>query len=363
MPAGCTSEVYTGNVKLTPLTFAATAKQNVELGYTETLCVQCENGFGSKIQKDGWKIHQKRNCGTAMANQVQTTTPTNKVVNYAATSTMVTQITDSSAFFTNTFATECLGITECFLKSSGGCANAYAGTNIAIEKSTGKITAKTNVDAGYTEIVCVECRNTALSTITFDMFQVRQKPNCNTLTAKVVAPLAYDYSSALTSTTITDNQSIFTNSKPVACPMKTCVILAENCVDAIAAPYASLFSIGTLTPWTLKVSQTKPDGYPNYKVCYKCTTSEKISGETEQSLTNLITIRQKINCEIAMSGGGGSVNNGTSLMQDFTTPAGSHYDGLAYSSSTSAIGLTQYDTSTKFFQNLNGADCGGFTTC
>lgn len=126
-------------------------------------------------------------------------------------------------------------------------------------------------------------------------------------------------------------------------------------------PYAALFSIDATTPWILRASQIKNDGYPNYKVCYKCTNKESVTGSTEQTHTNLITIRQKINCDIALPG------NSTSLLLDFTNPAGTHHAALAYNAQLTAMplvgGSTQYDDSVRFFQNINGADCGGFTQC
>jgi hypothetical protein len=39
-----------------------TSKQNVNLGFTITVCVECENLAGSKVQKDDWKVTQKPNC-------------------------------------------------------------------------------------------------------------------------------------------------------------------------------------------------------------------------------------------------------------------------------------------------------------
>jgi hypothetical protein len=46
--------------------FALSIKQNIDAGYTETLCIECSNGDGSTIQKDNWIIEQTRNCLTAM---------------------------------------------------------------------------------------------------------------------------------------------------------------------------------------------------------------------------------------------------------------------------------------------------------
>jgi hypothetical protein len=62
----------------------------------------------------------------------------------------------SDAFFTNPFSSACQAITACSLKVSG-CASAYAGSNLVIDASTGAITAKQDIDAGYVETVCIRC--------------------------------------------------------------------------------------------------------------------------------------------------------------------------------------------------------------
>ena len=56
---GCVNQ-YNGNVQLTMSNvpaLAIKAKQNVVLGYKETLCVICENKDGSKNKKDNWIVH------------------------------------------------------------------------------------------------------------------------------------------------------------------------------------------------------------------------------------------------------------------------------------------------------------------
>jgi len=66
--------------------------------------------------------------------------------------------TASINFFTNPHATLCGAITQCELKAAG-CTDAYTAANLVIDASTGEVTAKKNVDAGYTDTVCVKCLN------------------------------------------------------------------------------------------------------------------------------------------------------------------------------------------------------------
>jgi len=46
--------------------FGLEVTHNVDAGYTETLCVMCQNAAGSTTQHDNWKIQQTRNCATAL---------------------------------------------------------------------------------------------------------------------------------------------------------------------------------------------------------------------------------------------------------------------------------------------------------
>jgi hypothetical protein len=55
-PAGCGSGAYSGRAAIAASTFALSITQNVDAGYTETLCIKCQNSAGSSIQHDNWKI-------------------------------------------------------------------------------------------------------------------------------------------------------------------------------------------------------------------------------------------------------------------------------------------------------------------
>jgi hypothetical protein len=90
----------------------------------------------------------------------------------------------------------CGDINSCSLKTAAGCAAPYTIGNLAIDAVTGEVTIKKDVDAGYVDVVCVECKNSHDSVITFDNWTVTQKPNCQTLTANSVAAKEYIYDAA-----------------------------------------------------------------------------------------------------------------------------------------------------------------------
>jgi len=83
----------------------------------------------------------------------------------------LTKASGSAAFFTNTHSVLCGAITTCSLKVEG-CGSAYSAGNLVIDASTGAVTAKQNIDAGYEDIVCISCSNAHSSTITHDSWKV-----------------------------------------------------------------------------------------------------------------------------------------------------------------------------------------------
>ena len=89
-------------------------------------------------------------------------------------------------------------------------------------------------------------------------------------------------------------------------------------------------------------------------MCVTCTNSA-------HSVTNEVTIRQKINCAIALS----DATNSTSLLKNYKDPVvGSvNYASIPYDVAASHKFLSEYDVSTKMFTNENTADCGVFTAC
>ena len=137
------------------------------------------------MQHDNWNIQQTRNCATAMTGEIQGTPLANQNVAYDASSSLVTKASGFADFFTNTHTALCGVITACSLKLSG-CSTDYTAGNLVIDATTGAITAKQNVDAGYADTVCIKCQNTHSSFVTHDNWVVTQAPNCATLTAASV---------------------------------------------------------------------------------------------------------------------------------------------------------------------------------
>ena len=89
-----------------------------------------------------------------MTGEVQATPLANQNVAYDASATLVSKASGFADFFTNTHETLCGGITACSLKVAG-CGSAYSAGNLVIDATTGAITAKQNVEAGYADTVCI----------------------------------------------------------------------------------------------------------------------------------------------------------------------------------------------------------------
>ena len=105
---GC-SEAYGGtNLAITASTGVVSAKQNVNTGYADSVCVKCSNAAGSTITYDNWMVVQKPNCETITANSLA-----DKVYDYNAAATTTAVYTSAEAF-TNTNTTGC-PITSCTL--------------------------------------------------------------------------------------------------------------------------------------------------------------------------------------------------------------------------------------------------------
>ena len=120
-----------------------------------------------------------------MTGEVQGTPLVNQNVAYDASASLVTKASGFADFFTNTHITLCGAITACSLKVAG-CGSDYTAANLVIDATTGAITAKQNVEAGYADTVCIKCQNTHSSFVTHDNWVVTQAPNCATLTAASV---------------------------------------------------------------------------------------------------------------------------------------------------------------------------------
>jgi hypothetical protein len=136
--------------------FGIEMTQNVAMGYEETLCVECKNSKDDITKHDNWKVVQIMNCALALDGANQATAHPDKVNDYVNTGTKLEVASSYSDFFTNPYGSVdiCGAITSCSIKVQG-CGSAYSGSNLIINSSTGKITAKQNVDAGFVETVCI----------------------------------------------------------------------------------------------------------------------------------------------------------------------------------------------------------------
>jgi len=94
------------------------------------------------------------------------------VIAYSSSSTKTTVAATSASFFDNANVADCGAITSCALYEND-CIASYTKGNLVIDSSTGKVTAKQNVDAGYTDTVCVKCENSASSSVTKDNWSVQ----------------------------------------------------------------------------------------------------------------------------------------------------------------------------------------------
>ena len=106
-----------------------------------------------------------------MVSANQATPLVDQSIEYNVDSALLTKAPNSAAFFTNPFENHCGLINSCSLKLAG-CSTDYTDTNLVIDAVSGAITAKQNVDAGYVDIVCIKCLNTAGSFITHDNWTV-----------------------------------------------------------------------------------------------------------------------------------------------------------------------------------------------
>jgi len=123
---------------MTANTFALNMRQDVEAGYEETLCVECQNAAGATVQHDNWLIKQIRNCATALGTAASPLADQTFI--YDASATLLTKASGWDQFFTNPHTADCAGITACSLKVAG-CGSDYTTANLVIDNA-GVITAK-----------------------------------------------------------------------------------------------------------------------------------------------------------------------------------------------------------------------------
>ena len=75
----------------------------------------------------------------------QATPHADVIIEFQDVTSLHVAATSSIMFFTNPHATLCGAINSCSLKTSGGCAAAYATGNLVIDATTGEVTAKKDV--------------------------------------------------------------------------------------------------------------------------------------------------------------------------------------------------------------------------
>jgi len=84
--------------------------------------------------------------------------------------------------------------------------------------------------------------------------------DCRTaISIKVLASQVKTYEPTFTGATAGTVQSVttaFTNADSTTCPITGCTLLKADCAAPLDEPYATLLTIGALTPWTVKVAQT-----------------------------------------------------------------------------------------------------------
>lgn len=90
--------------------------QDEDAGYTEKLCVVCENAFRSRVTHDNWEIHQMRNCETALADSIVQPAPEALSIHCENDPTLLTIVNDWQSFFTNPFEGECGPVISCMLR-------------------------------------------------------------------------------------------------------------------------------------------------------------------------------------------------------------------------------------------------------
>ena len=198
-------------------------------------------------------------------------------------------------------------------------------------------------------------------------------PNCDTLTAQsspAITAKEYGYDAGATTTIVYYDSQVFANSKAtataplVACPILNCVLLQTDCTTALVAPFDTKLTIDAASPWNLRISQDQVSGYPNVAVCYKC--NNGYGTYNQHTITQQVTIRQKIDCTIALNA------NSTSLIKNYKTTYAvgvatvdaAELPAIAYNVASEYKVLTEYDAvDVKMFGNINNVDCGLYTGC
>ena len=131
-----------------------TAYKNVSAGWTEHICMKCDN-IQDSYSYDNYEMYQKKDCRNHLS--IVSVPPNNPILTFN-TVTTTTNIGNMDSFFTNLDATIC-GITSCSIYLSD-CSSAYSGSYISFtDSSPFNIVAVMNIQVGYTVDLCYTCTN------------------------------------------------------------------------------------------------------------------------------------------------------------------------------------------------------------
>lgn len=176
-------------------------------------------------------------------------------------------------FFDNSEPAGC-PITSCAIKA-GGCGSAYSPGQLTLSASTPfTVTANRNVIAGYSETVCIECKNDNYGEIFQSIsapYTVSQAPACQlsmSVGSALPANPTLQYDSASPSTLVLpDSKVIYTEQWPAACTSHTCSMLASGCGGAYSG---SKLIMGPANAFSITAIRNVIAGYTE-TVCISCT--------------------------------------------------------------------------------------------
>ena len=94
------STAHNTKAKIDSSSFALSVTQNIDAGYTSTLCIKCANAAGSEVQVNNWVITQNRNCATQLVGSVNGSPLAGQTFNYVDSSTLLTKASGFADFFT-----------------------------------------------------------------------------------------------------------------------------------------------------------------------------------------------------------------------------------------------------------------------
>ena len=188
-------------------------KRDVAAGYTETVCFSCSNVQDTQTKQVAITLISCLNTLSVISS------PTSSAIEgYNTSPNTITVSTSWSNFFQTSDSTNC-PITSCSL-SLRGCTGSPTYSSMSSSSPFG-ITSQRNVQAGYTEQLCVTCTNLQDS-INYDLLVVEQK-NCGSalsIASPALSSHSMVWSSSPSSETIASSySSIIANADTTYCPI------------------------------------------------------------------------------------------------------------------------------------------------